>query len=54
MAGVFSGQGITMYDVGRFLVWATIGNVVGGTVLVAFLKYGHARPDAQTVPSGSH
>ncbi len=54
MAGMISGQGITTADVGRVLFWATIGNVVGGSVFVAFLKYGHARPDAQTVPSAGH
>ena len=35
-------------DVGRFLLWATLGNAVGGVVFVAFIKYGHARPEAQT------
>jgi formate/nitrite transporter FocA (FNT family) len=35
-------------DVGWFLLWATPGNIVGGVVFVAFLKYGHARPPAQT------
>jgi len=51
MAGFFAGQGTTAADVGRVLVWATIGNVFGGLGFVAFVKYGHARPDAQTAPT---
>ncbi|MDR3638148.1 MAG: formate/nitrite transporter family protein [Isosphaeraceae bacterium] len=50
LAGAFSGQGIGPRDIGRFLVWVTAGNIVGGVVFVAFLKYGHARPEAQTAP----
>ena len=42
LAGVFSGQGATLADFGRFLLWATLGNVVGGFVFVALIKYGHA------------
>ena len=48
LAGIFSGQGIGWSDFARFLLWATLGNILGGTVFVAFLKYGLARPDAQT------
>ncbi len=44
MAGYFAGQGITRFDIGHFLLWATLGNALGGTVFVAFVKYGHARP----------
>lgn len=51
LAGAFSGQGLGPGDVVRFLVWVTLGNIVGGVVFVAFLKYGLARPGAQTVPS---
>jgi formate/nitrite transporter FocA (FNT family) len=47
LAGAFAGQGITTADVGRFLLWATLGNAVGGTVFVGVIKYGHARPEAQ-------
>lgn len=50
LAGVFSGQGVDMADYGRFLLWSTLGNTVGGVVFVAFLKYGQARPAAQNVP----
>ncbi len=46
LAGAFSGQGVGAAEFGRFLVWATLGNTLGGVVFVAFLKYGHARPEA--------
>ncbi len=48
LAGAFSGQGITAAAFGRFLLWTTLGNIVGGVVFVAFLKYGQARPEAQS------
>jgi formate/nitrite transporter FocA (FNT family) len=51
LAGVFAGQSITAADFGRFLCCATIGNVVGGVIFVAFLKYGQARPAAQAAPA---
>jgi formate/nitrite transporter FocA (FNT family) len=50
LSGAFSGQGIGPRDVGRFLLWVTLGNIVGGVVFVAFLKYGLARPGAQATP----
>jgi formate/nitrite transporter FocA (FNT family) len=43
LAGVFSGQGATMADFGKFLVWATLGNILGGVFFVALLKFGHIR-----------
>ncbi|MFB6165274.1 MAG: formate/nitrite transporter family protein [Haloarculaceae archaeon] len=39
--GVFSGH-VSVAAYLRFLVLSTIGNVVGGTVFVGLLKYGHA------------
>jgi hypothetical protein len=33
----------------RCLLWATIGNTLGGVVFVAILKYGLARPEAPAV-----
>ncbi len=42
LAGAFAGQGIGSSDFGRFLVWTTLGNAVGGTVFVAVIKYGYA------------
>jgi formate-nitrite transporter family protein len=43
LSGVFSGQGINVYDFGRFLLWATLGNIFGGVFFVALIKYGHAQ-----------
>jgi formate/nitrite transporter FocA (FNT family) len=42
LSGVFSGQGATFADFARFLALATLGNIVGGGVFVALIKYGHA------------
>lgn len=42
LSGVFSGQGATFADFVRFLAIATVGNMVGGGVFVALIKYGHA------------
>lgn len=42
LAGVFAGQGITLADYGAFILWATLGNAIGGLVFVALIKYGHA------------
>ncbi len=39
--GLFIAPEITFADYGRFLVLATLGNAVGGSVFVALLKYGH-------------
>jgi formate-nitrite transporter family protein len=47
-AGTFSGGSVEPADVGRFLLWATLGNTLGGVVFVGRLKYGQARPGAQT------
>jgi formate/nitrite transporter FocA (FNT family) len=41
LGGVFSGQN-TAAEFGFFLLWATLGNAVGGAGFVALLKYGHA------------
>lgn len=41
LAGLFAGQEITLADFGHFLLWATIGNSIGGVVFVALIKYGH-------------
>jgi formate-nitrite transporter family protein len=47
LAGLFAGQGITLADFGRFLALATLGNVIGGVVFVAILKFGHATQTAE-------
>ena len=49
LAGAFAAQGVTAADFGHFLLFATLGNIVGGVVFVAFLKYGQARPEAQSL-----
>jgi formate/nitrite transporter FocA (FNT family) len=43
LAGVFSGQGATAADFGKFLFWATLGNILGGFFFVALIKFGHIR-----------
>jgi len=35
------GQGVGFGDYGHFIVWTTLGNVVGGGVFVGLLNYGH-------------
>jgi len=47
LAGVFAHQAITPAEFGRFLIWATLGNIVGGSFFVALVKYGHSRPESQ-------
>jgi formate/nitrite transporter FocA (FNT family) len=48
LAGWFAGQGISAADYGHFLLWTTLGNIVGGSVFVALIKYsyivGHKQP----------
>jgi formate/nitrite transporter FocA (FNT family) len=34
-------QGVTVGDYGHFVLWTTLGNVVGGGVFVGLLNYGH-------------
>lgn len=45
LAGLFAHQGISWQDFGRFLLWAALGNIAGGSIFVALIKYGHSRPD---------
>ena len=42
MLALFAGLPIEPVEVGRFLLWATLGNILGGVVFVAVIKYGHA------------
>ncbi len=42
LVGIFAGQGVTWADYGHFLLWATLGNLLGGGLLVALIKYGHS------------
>ncbi len=51
LMGLFLSAKITVFDYGRFLLAATIGNAIGGTFFVALLKYGHVtrNTDAEDV-----
>ncbi|MFN8473356.1 MAG: formate/nitrite transporter family protein [Anaerolineae bacterium] len=40
MAGLFAAQATSVAQIGVFLVFATLGNAVGGVVFVALFKYG--------------
>ena len=43
LAGLFAGaEGVAPADYGRFLLWATLGNVLGGSFFVALIKYSYA------------
>ena len=42
-AGLISSDGIHFSDYASFQLWATLGNIVGGTVFVAAIKYGQLR-----------
>lgn len=42
LAGGFAGEGVAAADYGRFLLWTTLGNAVGGSVFVALIKYSYA------------
>jgi formate/nitrite transporter FocA (FNT family) len=42
LAAVYAGQGVTLAGWARFLLWATLGNAIGGLVFVAIIKYSHA------------
>ncbi len=42
MAGLFLNQ-VHALDVLRFLAWTTPGNMAGGVIFVALIKYGHAK-----------
>ena len=42
LAGLFAGQDVTIAEYGKFLLWTTLGNVLGGVFFVAVIKYGYA------------
>lgn len=44
LAGIFAGGPTTYSEFGRFLLGATLGNAIGGSVFVALIKYGHSHP----------
>lgn len=41
LGAMFLGTGVTLGQFGRFIVMTTAGNIIGGTVFVAGLNYGH-------------
>jgi len=41
LGAMFLGTGVTLGQFGRFIVMTTAGNVIGGSVFVAGLNYGH-------------
>ncbi len=41
-AAIFANTGITWGEYGHFLLWTTLGNIIGGTVFVAAIKYAGA------------
>jgi formate/nitrite transporter FocA (FNT family) len=47
LAAVFATQSVTLAEFGHFLIWATLGNAIGGLVFVALIKYGHASREAR-------
>ena len=47
LMGVFVRGGVSIWQFLDFLLWSTVGNVIGGTIFVGLLKYGHGvRPGA--------
>lgn len=42
LAGMLAGQGVTVANYGHFLLWATLGNAIEGSVFVALIKYSYA------------
>lgn len=43
LMAVFAGAGPTLGGYGVFILWAVLGNALGGAVFVALLKFGHVR-----------
>ena len=41
---VLTSNDITLLDYGFVQLWATVGNIIGGVVFVAFVKFSHVNP----------
>lgn len=41
LTALLLGQGVSVGGFTHFMIWTTLGNVVGGTVFVGLLNYGH-------------
>ncbi|MGD8867246.1 MAG: formate/nitrite transporter family protein [Gemmatimonadales bacterium] len=50
LAGVFSRQGVALIQYSHFILWATVGNALGGVIFVALIKYSHVRGKPQLGP----
>jgi formate/nitrite transporter FocA (FNT family) len=46
LMALFAGAGPTFADFGKFLLWAVLGNAIGGSCFVALLKFGHVKAGA--------
>lgn len=44
LAGAFVDRNITVLEFFNFLLWTTVGNIIGGVVFVALIKYSHINP----------
>lgn len=44
-SGLITSPGIDIWDYLKFQLWSTLGNVIGGVVFVAILKYSHVRAE---------
>ncbi|HET8702039.1 MAG TPA: formate/nitrite transporter family protein [Nitrococcus sp.] len=42
LSGLFAGQQIGAADYWHFLIWTTLGNAIGGVLLVSILKFSHS------------
>jgi formate/nitrite transporter FocA (FNT family) len=51
LMALFAGAGPMTADFGKFILWAVLGNAVGGSCFVALLKFGHVRAGAASYPS---
>lgn len=41
LTAMFLGQGVTLGDYSHFIIWTTFGNIIGGSVFVGLINYGH-------------
>lgn len=41
LAGMFTGANVSLFEWARFIVFTTVGNVIGGVVFMALLNYSH-------------
>jgi formate/nitrite transporter FocA (FNT family) len=47
LMGVFAGQGAVGSDFGRFMLWVPLGNIIGGVLFVALLKFGSVQQSVE-------